>query len=260
MVKGLNIFQEYFASYPNNYVIIGGTACDILIEEAGFKPRATKDIYIILIVEALNAEFVKQFWQFIKDGNYERKEESNDGRKYYRFTKPENTNFPFQLELFSRTPDLLTLHEDAHLTPIPVDDDLSSLSAILLSDDYYYFMISHSMIEDGVHISNLEALICLKAKAYLEIVDRIAKGSTEDRKQLNKHKNDVFRLAVMLSADSSFELNENIKANMQAFVNMIADNLTSKTVLLEMGILNTEPTSIFQQIINSFQLTSPVNK
>src|ERR1035437_3043033 len=182
MVIGFDIFQKYFTAYSDNYVIIGGTACDILIEEAGFRPRATKDIDIILVVEAMNSDFVRQFWQFIKDGNYQRKEESTDGKKYYRFTKPENTNFPYQLELFSRTPDLVNLHEDAHLTPIPVDDDLSCLSAILLSDDYYNYMIAHSKIEAEIHIANIEALICLKAKAYLEIADRIATGSKEDRR------------------------------------------------------------------------------
>ncbi len=49
MVRGLDIFKEYFEEYSDNYVIIGGTACDI-----------------ILIVEALNADYVKQFWQFIE--------------------------------------------------------------------------------------------------------------------------------------------------------------------------------------------------
>ena len=68
MVRGIAKFQEYFQSYTDNYVIIGGTACDIIIEEKGFTPRATKDIDIILIVEALTADFVRQFWQFIADG------------------------------------------------------------------------------------------------------------------------------------------------------------------------------------------------
>jgi phosphorylcholine metabolism protein LicD len=104
MVRGLDIFTKYFENYSDNYVIIGGTACDILIEEAGFIPRATKDIDIILIVEALNTDFVKQFWQFVTEGNYERKEKSDDERKYYRFVKPENLDFPFQLELFARNP------------------------------------------------------------------------------------------------------------------------------------------------------------
>lgn len=57
MVRGLDIFKKYFEQYPGNYVIIGGTACDIIIDDAGFVPRATKDIDIILVVEALNSEF-----------------------------------------------------------------------------------------------------------------------------------------------------------------------------------------------------------
>ena len=29
MVKGLEKFKEYFTGFEDNYVIIGGTACDI---------------------------------------------------------------------------------------------------------------------------------------------------------------------------------------------------------------------------------------
>ena len=173
MVVGLDIFKKYFEQYPDNYIIIGGTACDIIIGEAGFTPRATKDIDIILIVEALSAEFVQQFWQFIKDGDYGDNEKSTDQRQYYRFKRPKNTDFPFQIELFSRTPDVIFLPQDSHLTPIPVDDDLSSLSAILLNDEYYNYMIEHSQFEDGLHRANIEALICLKVIAFLEIKQRI---------------------------------------------------------------------------------------
>ena len=56
MVVGLDVFKKYFEQFPDNYIIIGGTACDIIIGEAGFIPRATKDIDIILIVEALSPE------------------------------------------------------------------------------------------------------------------------------------------------------------------------------------------------------------
>jgi hypothetical protein len=34
------------------------------------------------VVEALNPEFVKQFWKFIQDGDYEGREKSVDERKY----------------------------------------------------------------------------------------------------------------------------------------------------------------------------------
>ncbi|MFA5296693.1 MAG: hypothetical protein WC389_00630 [Lutibacter sp.] len=66
MVVGLYAFSEHFKDFQDSYIIIGGTACDIIIEEAGFTPRATDDIDIILIVEALSPEFVARFWEFIK--------------------------------------------------------------------------------------------------------------------------------------------------------------------------------------------------
>jgi hypothetical protein len=254
MVRGLDIFKKYFEEYPDNYVIIGGTACDLIIDEAGFVPRATKDIDIILVVEALNAGFVKQFWKFIQDGNYERKEKSEEERKYYRFMKPGNLDFPYQIELFSRNPDLLDLDEDTHLTPIPTDDDLSSLSAILLNDDFYKYMLEHSVFENGLHRANTEALICLKAKAYLEIAERIANGSKEDRKQLRKHKGDVFRLAVMFTENDFFVLPESIKIHLQNFTDAIAGDLPGKEIFKEMGSGSIDPENVFQQITKSFKL------
>lgn len=254
MVKGLNIFKERFEAYPDNYVIIGGTACDMIIGQAGLTPRATKDIDIILVVEALTAEFVRQFWEFIKEGNYERREKSEEERKYYRFLKPEDERFPYQVELFSRKPDVIDLAQDAHLTPIPVDDDLSSLSAILLNDDYYNYMLGHSELDDGLHRANIEALLCLKAKAYLEISDRIAKGGKEDSRHLRKHKGDVFRLGVMLAEADVFELPESIRTHLQIFVNTVAGDLPGKEIFKEMGLANIEPSKVLDQIVKNFQL------
>ncbi len=255
MVRGLDIFKKYFEEYPDNYVIIGGTACDIIIDEAGFVPRATKDIDIILVVEALNTDFVKQFWQFINDGKYLQREKSNDEREYYRFMKPENADFPYQIELFSRTPDVIKLEDDAHLTPIPVDGDLSSLSAILLNDDYYNYVIGHSQVEDGLHHANIEALICLKAKAFLEIKERIKKGSKEDAKQLRKHKADVFRLTVMLTQDSEFELPASIQVHINQFAALTATDLPDKAIFKEMGLNNINPSNVFEQFKKSFKVS-----
>ena len=254
MVRGLDVFKKYFGAFPENYVVIGGTACDVIIEEGELIPRATKDIDIILIVEALTSTFVKQFWQFIQDGKYERKEKSEDGRQYYRFMKPEDTSFPFQVELFSRIPDTIDLQAGMYLTPIPVDDDLSSLSAILMDDDYYNYMIEHSTDEGGLHRANTEALICLKAKAFLEIRERIANGSKEDKKQLKKHKADIFRMAIMMPADEVHELPLPIKDRLQTFMRIAAEDLPDKAIFKEMGASNIVVKDIYDQLITAFQL------
>lgn len=248
------MFKKYFEQYPNNYIIIGGTACDIIIDEAGFVPRATKDIDIILVVEALSSDFVKQFWKFINDGKYQQREKSNDEREYFRFVKPANIEFPHQLELFSRAPDVIVLEEEAHLTPIPVDDNLSSLSAILLNKDYYQYIIEHSQVEDGLHHANIEALICLKARAFLDIKERIDNGSKEDAKQLKKHNADVFRLAVMLTPKSEFDLPKTIQEHINHFTKLTSSDLPDKAIFKEMGLSTIDPQNVFEQFKKSFKV------
>lgn len=66
MVRGIDTFKEFFKGFEDNYVIIGGTACEIHEDLYAQVPRATKDIDIILVVEALSAEFVAKFWEFVK--------------------------------------------------------------------------------------------------------------------------------------------------------------------------------------------------
>ncbi len=253
MVIGLDKFREYFKDFAGNYIIIGGTACDIILDDAGFTPRATKDIDMILIVEALKPEFVKQFWAFIKEADYERKEKSEDKRKYYRFLNPKNKEFPKQVELFSRIPDI-DLEEDTHLTPIPVDDDVSSLSAILLDDDYYNYTIEHSTVENNINIANAEALICLKAKAFLDMTDQKEKGKKVDSKNIRKHKTDVFRMATMLTSEEVFELPDSIKADMQNFANVVKNELPDKRMFKDLGLPQIDVDALFKQFLSNFKL------
>lgn len=175
MVKGLDIFKKYFADYTGSYVIIGGTARDIHITEAAFEPKGTRDSDIILLVEALNPAFAKQFWKFIEEGNYELKEVSAKDRKYYRFTKPANTEYPNLIELFSRKPDVITLNAGAYLTPIPVGEGLTSLSAISVNDEYYNYLIKHrvSALKEPFNIADIK--------------DSIQKGTDRHMLVLNIH-------------------------------------------------------------------------
>jgi len=42
MVYGLNTFRERFRAFTENYVIIGGTACDQMLSKTAISPRATE--------------------------------------------------------------------------------------------------------------------------------------------------------------------------------------------------------------------------
>lgn len=254
MVTGIDKFKEYFAEYENNYIIIGGTACDILEENAGQIPRATKDIDIILIVEALSPEFVKQFWEFVKAGNYSTRQRGNGENEYFRFLKPQTKGFPLQVELFSRKPDVLEIAKDTVLTPIPVDEDLSSLSAILMNDEYYNFTMEHSHTLEAIRLANTESLVCLKAKAYLDLTQRKANSEAIDEKNIRKHRSDIFRLAATLGEDILFELPVGIQTDLNLFGKMISQSIPDKAFFKSVGLLNINPEEVFQRLCSVFHI------
>jgi len=74
VVRGLAIFQEWFKDFENQYVLIGGTAASITMEEAGVPFRGTKDLDIVLHVEVLTPAFGQKFWKFVRAGGYQQKE------------------------------------------------------------------------------------------------------------------------------------------------------------------------------------------
>ena len=69
-MEGLGKFREAFEAYSDNYVIIGGTACDITMTGTVMRPRATHDIDMIVVVEKMTASFAERFWAFIREGGY----------------------------------------------------------------------------------------------------------------------------------------------------------------------------------------------
>ena len=60
-MEGLEKFREAFEAYSDNYVIIGGTACDINMTGTTVRPRATHDIDMIVVVEKMTADFAEHF-------------------------------------------------------------------------------------------------------------------------------------------------------------------------------------------------------
>ena len=126
MVRGLDIFRSWFAEYADQYVLIGGTAASLTMEEAGLAFRATKDLDIFLHVEALPPAFVQAFWKFVESGGYEIRQSSETGKPiFYRFQKPADQRYSVMVELFARAPDGLPPAEGSQLTPIPLDEALS---------------------------------------------------------------------------------------------------------------------------------------
>lgn len=248
MVRGLDLWKDYFADYTDNYVLIGGAACHWYEDEYSQNPRATKDLDLILVVEALSAEFGIKFWDFIKAGQYSSKQRGEDKHEFFRFMDPEDKRYPQQVELFSRQVGGLQLPEEARLEPIHIEDGISSLSAILMDDAYYHFTIEHSMVYEGIHLANIEALICLKAKAYTDLLSRKNEGGEIDSEKIEKHKKDVMRLSALISGDSIFELPEPLHKDITEFCNMVQENLPNKDFMKSIGLRNMDAVELITSL------------
>ena len=231
MVRGLDSFKDWFRGYKEQYVIIGGTACDLLMSDSGLGFRATKDIDLVLIVEAIDAGFARRFWEYIAMAGYEHRNKSTGAPQFYRFTNPRSQEYPAMIELFTRRLNDIPLPEDAVLTPLPMDDNISSLSAILLNDDYYTLLKQGKVSVSDISILDAPYLIPFKAKAWLDLSDRKAAGESVDSRNIRKHKNDVFRLTELLDSNQGLlpNLPETIRSDMNEFI----ERMLSETVDLK---------------------------
>lgn len=222
MINGFIKFKERFHGFENQYVIIGGTACTLIMEDEELAFRATKDIDIVLIVESITAEFFRQFWDYIKEADYKHLNKSTGNAQFYRFTAPRSKDYPYMIEIFSRNPDFIKLEEGAVLTPLPIDDEISSLSAILLNEAYYELLKKGQIMIDGIPVLSTTCLIAFKAKAWLDLKERRLQGEHIDSKNLKKHKNDVFRLIQLITEKTRMELSPEIAEDMKKFLSEIA--------------------------------------
>jgi hypothetical protein len=218
ILSKLKSLEEWFAGYDDNYVIIGGAACTLIFEREAATFRPTKDVDIVLIIEALNPAFGKRIWEYVLDSGYKHCQRSTGKAQFYRFYEPDRNDRPEMIELFSRHIDGLILPDDAKITPVPIGEDISSLSAILLNDAYYSFLRNGVRKIDGLPVLDELHLIPFKAKAWLELTDERNKGNHVDSTDIRKHKHDVYRLIDFISDGFKFALPPNIENDMDEFV------------------------------------------
>ena len=105
--------------------------------------------------------------------------------------------------------------------PLPAGDAASSLSAILLDDDYYAYTKSGRKTVDGVTVLDEVHLAPFKAKAFLDLSRRKAGGEKVDSSDVKKRKKDVFRLVQLFTPNASSVLPGSIRDDMARFCEVI---------------------------------------
>lgn len=256
MVKGLDVFARFFADDASRYVLIGGVATHLVLGEAGLAARATKDLDIVLCVEALDAGFGARLWDFIRLGGYEVRQAGTAGRCFYRFAKSRDSSFPAMLGFFAREPGFMPLAEGAHLTPVPFEQEVQSLSAIPLDSDYYTFLHAHAVQLVGVHVVTEKALIALKARAWLDLSARkAADANAVDGRHITKHRNDALRLTQLLVSDEPVHTPAAIAADVAQFTQAVQGQVTAE--LLGHLDIAEAPAALLARLRACYGVTTP---
>jgi hypothetical protein len=125
------------------------------------------------------------------------------------------------IELFSKNLYMLGTPDTINLTPIHISDECSSLSAILLNHEYYNALLEGRFTIGDIPVLKTEYLILFKAKAYLDLRQKKENGEEIDSRNIKKHKNDIFRLLVLLSGDEKVILNAAIKEDISEFIKVV---------------------------------------
>lgn len=248
---GIDSFKKYFKGFEKEYVIIGGTACELLMSENDLPFRATKDIDMVLIIESLTKEFGKRFWQYVQEAEYRFINKGSGTAQFYRFSHPKSQEYPMMIELFSRKQDWLIEEFDQKITPIHIDDQISSLSAILLNETYYEFLREGSEIVDGISILKAEHIIPFKAKAWIDLNKRKELGESIDSRDIKKHKNDIFRLSMLLTPEQNIKTSAEIKDDLSFFI----QNIRNEDInLKQLGIKGIDKNYIIDLICKIYEL------
>ncbi len=152
-IRGLEHFRDSFSDFKDDFIIIGGVATVIQLNQLGFDARVTKDIDLV-VVSHPKSDFTNKLTTYIQKGGYDIQYNQEGQYSFYRFLKPKDDKFPYQLELFAENFNLITLLPNQHIIPIEKSDMIHNLSAILLDKDYYEMLGENIDILNSTHQCN----------------------------------------------------------------------------------------------------------
>lgn len=250
MIQGITNFTKYFKEYENDYVVIGGLATAMVMNDLGFTARATKDIDLVVIAKD-NEEFIKRLLSFIDMAGYKTKQKTIHDTKHnlFRFLDSDDKEYPEQIELFAIHTSDSQIVKDSHIIPIQTPEYYDYLSAILLDTDYFNLLKQHTTNIEGLHVATPEVLIPLKIHAYLNLT----KSQSQDSK---KHLTDIVKLITLLDEEESIILTAKPKNDFLEFLPVFEelDENRIKNILKSAGVGKIEKETILNLLKNVYVL------
>jgi hypothetical protein len=226
MIKGWEHFKTHFRQFSKDFILVGGVASHLQLEEIGApKVRPTKDLDIVLMMRP-SRDFLNHLKKYIKDGGYEIQKGADEHAWFYRFQNPKHDDYPEMIELFASADKDFKLFEEQHIIPVTTPSGVKSLSAILLDDEYFELIKNNAVENEGVYLLSPLALIPFKAKAYLEIKER-----NEDAKKWKKHRSDIINLTVsFLNKDNRQTLTGRVREHFKEFIIQLDREITDDSI------------------------------
>ena len=239
IVNGIGTFREAFTPFADSFIVIGGSACRAVIPDGDIRPRKTTDIDMVLVPQELTAGFIGTFWKFIKDGGYKfasRKNKEGDRRYVFYSFVDGKEGYPDQIELLSRPDESIGTPAEHHIEYIDTGEDYSHLSAIILDRNYYDYLTSHFETVDGIRFASADALVCLKALAYLNLTADKRDGKRVNDDDIKKHRRDVIMAAAYLPVGERYKVSESIRQTLDDFLLAVADIPVRQSLKASLGI------------------------
>ena len=218
---GLSHFQEFCKDLDEHYVVVGGFATLMLLDnEIANHGKATYDIDLVLL-SSNSKEITQRIKQYVKEGEYKIQRGSVDQYQYYRFIEPKKETFAKEIELFASNENMLELDENQRIIPIDPEEGLYSLSAIML-DKEYFEMIKNNIDKNHVApCTNTQATILLKMSAFYDLKQR---GDAKYK----KYRRDILKLALLLIGNEEIILVGRMKKDFDTFLAHLEQDIDSK--------------------------------
>lgn len=154
--------------------------------------------------------------------------------------------FPKMIELFCRSD--FELKNAEGITPIHIDDEISSLSAILLDDDYYKVLLDGRIVRNGLSVLRPEYIILFKARAYLDLKLKKESGGVVDSSDIKKHKKDILRIAAELMLERVSDLPASVNDDIHRFIGSLEQEPFDQNLLKAYGLKNDDVVTLLKQV------------
>ncbi len=221
---GLSHFRDYCKDFDKDYVVVGGFATVMLLDEGLGKEhgKATHDIDLVLLTNN-SPKLSQKIKEYISEGQYTIQIGEKNQYKYYRFTKPKIENFAKEIELFASNENNLELEDNQRIIPIDAEDGLYSLSAIMLDNEYFEMIKNNIDKIQDVPITNTQATIMLKMSAFYDLKQR-------NDKKWKKHRRDIVKLTLLLDGSEKIYLKGRMINDFNSFIEHLEKQLDSKAL------------------------------